>query len=183
MVSRSDLIRQAREALAPVLRNHGWYVTEVEGRRIEAALDALAAELENQPAGPPPAESLAQKFHEAYERLAPDYGYETRRESAVPWEAVPEPNRSLMVAVASEVVGSLAAPPSPPLIEALEAALGVAVSGERWVCVPHEPWRDLLAALAAARGTTREDTDSAVNASIYSGDTQPDSTGSGDKPA
>lgn len=44
-------------------------------------------------------ESIAREFHEAYEKLAPAYGYETREESAVPWEQVPEPNRKLMVAV------------------------------------------------------------------------------------
>jgi len=30
------------------------------------------------------ASELAQAFHEAYERLAPEFGYETRKESAVP---------------------------------------------------------------------------------------------------
>lgn len=49
-------------------------------------------------------ERLARAFHEAYERLAPSFGYETRRDSAVPWEDVPEPNRSLMIAVAGEVL-------------------------------------------------------------------------------
>jgi hypothetical protein len=51
-------------------------------------------------------ETTARRFHEAYERLAPSFGYETRRESAVPWEDVPEANRRLMIAVASEVMGS-----------------------------------------------------------------------------
>jgi hypothetical protein len=50
------------------------------------------------------AEALARRFHEAYERLAPSFGYETRRESAVPWEEVPQQNRDLMVAVAGEVL-------------------------------------------------------------------------------
>lgn len=45
------------------------------------------------------AEEIAQRFHETYEKLAPLYGYTTRKESAVAWEDVPEPNRSLMVAV------------------------------------------------------------------------------------
>lgn len=48
-------------------------------------------------------EETARLFHETYERLAPSHGYETRKASAVPWEDVPEPNRSLMVAVAGEV--------------------------------------------------------------------------------
>ena len=44
-------------------------------------------------------DSTARRFHEAYERLAPSHGYETRTESAVPWEKVPEKNRALMRAV------------------------------------------------------------------------------------
>ena len=44
------------------------------------------------------AEDLARAFHETYERLAPEFGYETRRESAVPWEDVPENNKNLMIA-------------------------------------------------------------------------------------
>jgi len=57
----------------------------------------------------PDIDMLARRFHEAYERLAPDYGYETRPESAVPWEDVPEANRRLMIAVCEEVVGPLVA--------------------------------------------------------------------------
>lgn len=49
-------------------------------------------------------ENLARTFHEVYERLAPSHGYETRKASAVPWEDVPEPNKSLMVAVAAELL-------------------------------------------------------------------------------
>jgi hypothetical protein len=53
------------------------------------------------------AEAIARTFHEAYERLAPSFDYETREASAVPWEDVPEQNRSLMVAVVGEVLASL----------------------------------------------------------------------------
>lgn len=49
------------------------------------------------------AEDIARRFHETYERLAPDFGYETRSESAVPWEDVPERNRLLMQAVVAFV--------------------------------------------------------------------------------
>src|SRR5262245_15794207 len=52
-------------------------------------------------------EQLARLFHETYERLAPAFGYETRKASSVPWKEVPEPNRSLMVAVAAEVLKAL----------------------------------------------------------------------------
>ncbi len=50
------------------------------------------------------AEELAQLFHETYERLAPQYGYETRKASAVPWDQVPEENKRLMVAVCDEIL-------------------------------------------------------------------------------
>lgn len=53
------------------------------------------------------ADALAQRFHETYERLAPSFGYETRRDSAVPWEDVPETNRWLMAAVAAEILADL----------------------------------------------------------------------------
>lgn len=42
---------------------------------------------------------LAQKFHEHYEKLAPNFSYKTRPENAVPWKDVPENNKQLMIAV------------------------------------------------------------------------------------
>jgi len=49
-------------------------------------------------------EELAKRFHETYERLAPDFGYETRKASAKPWEDVPENNKQLMIAVCKELL-------------------------------------------------------------------------------
>lgn len=49
-------------------------------------------------------EMVARSFHEAYERLAPKYGYKTRKESAVPWKDVPEKNKKLMKAVIKELM-------------------------------------------------------------------------------
>ena len=46
-------------------------------------------------------EDIARYFHEEYERLAPRFGYETREESRVPWEDVP--NRDLMIATTTDV--------------------------------------------------------------------------------
>jgi len=60
----------------------------------------------------PTAEELARVFHEAYERLAPSFGYETRRESAVPWEEVPENNKQLMIAVCKELLDRVFASPA-----------------------------------------------------------------------
>lgn len=50
------------------------------------------------------AAALAQRFHEAYERLAPDFGYKTREASAKPWAEVPEQNKNLMIAVCAEIL-------------------------------------------------------------------------------
>jgi hypothetical protein len=50
------------------------------------------------------AEKLAQQFHETYERLAPQFGYETRKESAKPWSDVPDQNKQLMIAVCGEII-------------------------------------------------------------------------------
>src|SRR5580698_3003320 len=57
------------------------------------------------------AESVAQRFHEAYEALAPEFGYRTREESARPWAEVPEQNRRLMVATVRKLLddGAIAA--------------------------------------------------------------------------
>lgn len=43
------------------------------------------------------AEKIAKAFHESYEFYAPDFGYRTRKESAVPWDDVPSANKGLMV--------------------------------------------------------------------------------------
>jgi hypothetical protein len=57
-------------------------------------------------------EEVASRFHDAYEQLAPHFGYKTRDASAVPWGQVPEQNRALMIATVRNV-----------LIEQLSAAL------------------------------------------------------------
>lgn len=50
------------------------------------------------------AEDLARQFHETYERLAPEYSYQTRKASAVPWEDVPENNKRLMIATCAAIL-------------------------------------------------------------------------------
>ena len=49
-------------------------------------------------------EQLAQLFHETYERLAPDFNYNTRKASAVAWADVPANNKELMIAVANVIL-------------------------------------------------------------------------------
>jgi hypothetical protein len=53
---------------------------------------------------PDTAERIARAFHEAYERLAPDFGYTTREASAKPWADVPEQNKRLMIAVVADLL-------------------------------------------------------------------------------
>ena len=48
-------------------------------------------------------EDMAKKFHEAYERLAPEFGYATKKDSAVHWDYVPKENKNLMIAVCKEL--------------------------------------------------------------------------------
>ena len=55
----------------------------------------------------PDAESVAKLFHEAYERLAPAFGYQTHEATRVPWEHVPERNKRLMIAATAEVLAML----------------------------------------------------------------------------
>ena len=50
------------------------------------------------------AERLAQRFHETYERLAPQFGYATRKDTAKPWDEVPQQNRHLMIEVCREIL-------------------------------------------------------------------------------
>ena len=50
------------------------------------------------------AHEIAREFHETYERLAPNYDYETREASAKPWEDVPEQNKLLMVGVVADLL-------------------------------------------------------------------------------
>jgi hypothetical protein len=59
------------------------------------------------------AERIAAAFHESYERQAPDHGYETREDSAKPWEEVPEHNRALMAAVVADLIDRRVIEPGP----------------------------------------------------------------------
>jgi len=87
------------------------YIDGEIASRAAARTAAFGAPVQPLPGDTPvTAETIARRFHEAYERLAPTFGYETRVESAVPWEQVPEHNRRLMEAVAAEVLMPLLSP-------------------------------------------------------------------------
>lgn len=52
------------------------------------------------------AEWIARCFHAAYERRAPEFGWETQERSRTEWDDVPEENRKLMIAVVEELLES-----------------------------------------------------------------------------
>ena len=85
-----------------------WFVDNDEGKpaNVRNSWEAMIA------AAPPAASGRAKEvtnleiataFHEAYERLAPRYGYETRPESRKPFSDLPNELKLLMVAVVREV--------------------------------------------------------------------------------
>jgi hypothetical protein len=98
------------------------------------------------------AEELARLFHEAYERLAPSFGYETHPDSAVPWESVPESNRNLMVAVAAEILPAVAKPYEGAIAraDALEAPLRARLETLRSAWVAAADRRDIAEARVEA---------------------------------
>ncbi len=49
-------------------------------------------------------ERIAKEFHQAYEELAPIFGYRTREESAKPWKDVPRQNQLLMIATVKALI-------------------------------------------------------------------------------
>lgn len=92
-------------------------------------------------------EELARIFHEAYERLAPDFGYKTREASAVPWEEVPEANRNLMIAVAGEVRAALEANPpleAPVVLAEVEGWMSLPAIGALHSCGYPEGWGEIV---------------------------------------
>lgn len=106
MTIRDESTRTLAEAIAGSMFESDDDYADAAG--IFAASPTLATDLDLatawRMAGP---EGIARLFHETYERLAPDHGYTTRRESAVPWEDVPERNRSLMVATVVALTAAL----------------------------------------------------------------------------
>jgi len=84
-------------------------------------------------------EKLARKFHEAYERLAPKYGYETKKETR---KFVPESkNGRLMIAVADEILTFLFSRYHAPIAQ--QAIAGAGEAGPQIVrtdCIEFAKW-------------------------------------------
>jgi len=77
-------------------------------------------------------EALARRFHDTYERLAPDHGWQTQESTrAKPWEEVPEHNRQLMLATIEALLddGSI------EVGSGLLAGFPTSVA-DRWGCPP-----------------------------------------------
>jgi hypothetical protein len=74
-------------------------------------------------------EALARRFHDTYERLAPDHGWQTQETTrGKPWEEVPEHNRRLMLATIDAMLddGSI------EVGSGLLAGFPEGAVGERW---------------------------------------------------
>jgi hypothetical protein len=72
-----------------------------------------------------PIDLIAREFHETYEKLAPSHDYKTREESAVPWEDVPQANKSLMRSVIADLVSrGVIVPGANPLSRSVLEATG-----------------------------------------------------------
>lgn len=58
------------------------------------------------------ADRIAKEFHDAYESIAPLFGYVTAAESAVPWDEVPQSNKNVVIATVKYLVdgGVIAVP-------------------------------------------------------------------------
>ena len=52
-------------------------------------------------------ERVARRFHDIYEQLAPQFGWETQERSAVAWSELPAENRKLMIATVGIVLQEL----------------------------------------------------------------------------
>ena len=53
------------------------------------------------------AESMARLFHETYERLAPAFGWRTKKGCNVPFDRLPQRNKALMIATCQTILNEL----------------------------------------------------------------------------
>ena len=90
----SDLIKQIDE------ERYAYRLYGFDGSSTDLVLADCKAEIERL-SKPISAVAMAEQFHEAYERLAPEYGYVTREETKI--FNPDSPNGQLMIAVCSEV--------------------------------------------------------------------------------
>ena len=132
-MTTTDLVTVPREPTDEMIRAGvaaRWFVDNDEGKpaNVRNSWEAMIA------AAPPAASvrakevtnlEIATAFHEAYERLAPRYGYETRPESRKPFSDLPNELKLLMVAVVREV-RTLLAPAVDERAASSEAAVVVA---------------------------------------------------------
>jgi hypothetical protein len=101
-----------------------------------------------------PGRRLARQFHETYERLAPEFGYETRAESAVPWDEVPDNNQSLMVAVCRELLRSGLRAEFVAEVRKIAEAIKADARDEAAGCTPNRELRRVLERQADTTGRT-----------------------------
>jgi hypothetical protein len=98
-------------------------------------------------------ERVARLFHEAYEELAPQFSYTTRKASAVPWADVPENNKRLMIATVRRLfdraVGDEDWSPAAAMLTLNLVDHPPAVRSEQGVGIEHASW--MLGEIIAGR--------------------------------
>jgi hypothetical protein len=75
-------------------------------------------------------EQIARAFHESCERQAPAHGYNAREASAVPWEQVPERDRTLMVAMVNDLLDRGVIAPAASVLEGVDGGRELTVKAE-----------------------------------------------------
>ena len=127
MRDRAEAAEAERDKLGLVNGTPAWLAASERARKMNVRAheaskramqaEAKAARLERE--RDVQVETLPRRLHEAYERLAPTFGYKTRPETAVPWAEVPEDNKLLMeAAVAAAILAApddASEPPSPAI--------------------------------------------------------------------
>ena len=88
-IKQSQLVKIINEELDLFVKNHTLIESKKENKEQTKEITS---------------DDLAKFFHDTYERLAPEYSYKTKKETAVDWDKVPENNKNLMKAVAQEVI-------------------------------------------------------------------------------
>lgn len=103
----------------------------------------------------------AKAAHDAYEEYAPEFGYDTRQESAVPWEELPANRRALMcVSIGAALAAADGVSPPPDAIldllwqarEALRLTREYVWPAVRLPAIEGWSWWDATVAIDAALG-------------------------------
>jgi hypothetical protein len=100
-LERRDVVAKCLDLGVPVYQ--GRVDADLFKKRLGEAMDARALSDADR-AEALQLDAIARSFHDAYERLAPQFGYRTREASAKPWDDVPNDNKRLMRATVRDLL-------------------------------------------------------------------------------